>query len=184
MASANARRVASAVSGTPPVRTISHPAAASVDATSTEFDSWIWPRRSGWPGGTSSSPVVSTTMRGRRAHGISVRPRPETADAANGDNWRPRSSTTSPARASAPAGRMCAPGSTGASAVTTSRSSTTRSSGITALAPSGTTPPVAIAAAVPGASGAGSSPARMCADSCHGDGVAASIAKPSIAELA
>ena len=160
-AAAKAKRVASARSGTLSTRTISQPAAASVAQTSTELDSWICPRSRGDPGGTSSSPVVRTTTRGRRMQATLVRPSPATADVASGLSRVPGWRTTSPACTSAPTCRTKSPLAIGAVAVTKSSTTSTRSIGTIASAPAGSTPPVAIAAAVPATSGAGLSPARM-----------------------
>ena len=107
------------------------------------------------PGARSSLPVASTATRGRRVLTTCATPAAASAPIWAAPSLRPASTTRSPARTSPPLGRTCAPAS-GRSAISTCPScSTAISTGTIASAPSGTTPPVAIAAAVPCPSSAG-----------------------------
>ncbi len=103
----------------------------------------------------------------------------------DGERDVPAGTTASPARTSPPSGLTFAPGPTASGTSTVSSCSVTSSTGTTASAPSGTTPPVAIAIASPSDSGRGAGlPAATRATMGSVPGVsAARSANPSIAEL-
>ena len=153
--------------------------------SSSEFESCTWPRRSGDPGATSSSPGGQHD-RARPAGAADAAPSPaaasdETAsavsigaalddDRAAGDIGRP--ATHAGADRDRRRARTVAPSLVASSMATT------------ASAPSGSTPPVAIEAAAPGGSGGGSSPAETAnATGSSRSLSAARSAKPSSAEL-
>ena len=109
------------------------------------------PARSGSPGSVSSSPVTQhghprapragergATDRGRHAQGGRRRAR------------RPRAARPRPAPMSSPARRMLAPGSVAGTRTPSRRCARCRSTGTTAVAPSGRAAPVEIAMAAPG----------------------------------
>ena len=82
-------------------------------ATECALELRIAPGRSGSPGSWSSSPVVSTVTRGRRAQATSRAPdRGQHAEPRPARARRPAASTVSPAAMSSPARRMSRPGST------------------------------------------------------------------------
>src|SRR3989442_7907247 len=122
---------------------------------------------------------------GRRAHVTRSSPAAANAPICAAPNSEPRGTTTSPEPTSPPRGRTLSPWPT-VSAISTSLScSTTYSRGMTASAPSGTTPPVAIAIASPASRDRGAgTPAAIRATTGRRPGVSRErSAKPSIAEL-
>ncbi len=110
------------------------------------------PGPSGSPGSASSSPVTSTATRGRRAQASRPRPTDAATPSSAGPSTVPRRRTTSPARTSSPARRTLSP-SSDASTRTRSPARSVRSTGTTAVAPSGTAAPVEMRIAVPGPAG-------------------------------
>src|SRR2546422_7191467 len=121
----------------------------------------------------------------RRAHVTRSSPAAASAPICATPNSEPRGTTTSPEPTSPPRGRTLSPWPT-VSAISTSLScSTTSSRGMTASAPSGTTPPVAIAIASPASRDRGAgTPAAIRATTGRRPGVSRErSAKRSIAEL-
>ena len=97
----------------------------------------------------SSSPVVSTATRGRRAHSTSARPTEAITPASAGPISAPARSTVSPGPMSSPARRTSLPAATSTPTSTVSRPPSVSSTRTTASAPSGSIAPVEIAIASP-----------------------------------
>ncbi len=115
----------------------------------------------------------------------SATPAAASAPSCAGRRRVPASTTTSPRRTSPPEGRMLAPTATGSDSSIVLSFSTTYSKGMTASAPAGTTPPVAIPIASPSSSDLPAGlPAGMRSRTGSRPGVSLDRrAKPSIAEL-
>ena len=156
-AAAPSRRRASSTassSGTRPRSIGSAPAAATRATSIGRFESRIWPRASGSPGGTSSSPVDSRPTRGRGTTVTSVRPTLASTPRWVGRSSVPAGTTTSPTCTSSPAPRTAVPGLTSSVSSTSSGpAGRLRSTITTASAPSGIGAPVMIRIASPGPTG-------------------------------
>ena len=148
-----------------------------------------------WPGpgvsstSTSSAPVERIATRGRRCTTTVARPTDASTPTSAGPMTAPASRTTAPGSMSSPARRTLAPGRTGTWMVTMPSRSSVSSTRTTVSAPSGTTDPVKILAAVPGSTGTASNvPAGALPISRSRAGAVRTssprTANPSIAELA
>ena len=141
------------------------------------------PGPSGCPGSVSSSPVTSSATRGRRAQRSVARPTEAATPISAGPSRSPARSTTSPAAMSSPERRMLPPASV-AGTLTRPFTCSVRSTGTTAVAPSGTSAPVEIAIASPWRTVAPAGcPARDSATTSSSAGSPAITAYPSMAEL-
>ena len=126
------------------------PASATAAASRCEFESWIWPRRSGAPAGTNSLPVEMMAMRGARCTTTSPHPTAAAAASCRAVSSVPTGSTSSPACTSLPARLMNAAGAGVSLIATRAVPWSVASIGTIASAPSGSGAPVMIRATVPG----------------------------------
>ena len=143
---------ASGSSGTMPPMTGSPPASATRPASATADASRTWPGRSAAvPGGTTSSPVEKIATRGRACTLTLVTPAAASSPRSWARSGRPAGTSSAPAAASSSARTTPSPGATGlTTSIVPGIASCVYSTMTTASAPGGSTPPVGMAATVPG----------------------------------
>ena len=181
-ARSSAATVASRSSGTCSTSSTRAPARAACAASAVALESRIWPGPRGRPGGTSSSPVTRTATRGRAPQLTRSRPSEASTATSAGPSSVPAASTSSPLRTSSPARRTFAPAAVSGTCTRPSDSAT-RSTGITASAPSGIWAPVEMRMASPRPSDREAGrPARDSPTTASSAAGPATTAKPSIAD--
>ena len=146
-----------------PSTSTSAPASRRAARSAQRFESGIWPRPGVLPTSTSSSPVDMRATRGRRRTGSSARPVAAAIPSSAAPSCAPAERIRSPSRRSSPIRWKLLPARSDAGTVTVSPETWTSSTMTMQSAPSGTTPPVRMRAAVP--AGSELSKGRPAADS-------------------